>query len=313
MRRHEAASLLAGSSLALLLPRRAGAQAPEPIRVAGPATEDLTAFYYGIKSGRFGQAGLDVSFIPTSSGSAAVTAMIAGTYEVAKSSLLGVFAAHLRNIPIALIAPEVMFTLKNPFALLEVAADATTKTGADLNGKTIGVPALGDLNTLAASAWVDKNGGDWKTLKFVEIPNAVAAAALQQHRIDAAIMQPPQLDAALKAGTTKTLGDPYAAIAPAFFVATFVARSDWATQHAAAVRRFSKVMSDAGAYTNSHARETLPLVEELTKIPQADIDNNRRSFNGTSIDAGPIQALIDASAKFGLIPSAFPARDIIFS
>lgn len=239
--------------------------------------------------------------------------MIAGTYQMAKSSLLSVFTAHLRGIPITIVAPEIVFTPRDPFALLQVAADSAYRSGADLNGKTIGVPALGDLNTLATQAWVDKNGGDWKSLKFVEIPNATMEPALQQHRIDAAMMQPPQLDASLAARTTKTIGDGYAAIAPTFFIATFVARSDWAAQHADVVSRFRRVVGEANAYVNAHPKETLPLVTELTKIPESSLEKMRRSYNGTSLAVSAIQPLIDAAAKYGLIPSGFPAREILFT
>jgi NitT/TauT family transport system substrate-binding protein len=312
MRRRQAVSLLAFASLAAAFPRPAFAQTPEHIRLAGPLTEDLTALFYGIKSGLFGRSGLDVELIGTSSGTAAVTAVIAGTYEIAKTSLLSVFSAHLRDIPVAIVAPEFTYTARSPFALLEIASDAPFKTGSDLNGKTIGIPALNDLNMLATRAWVDKNGGDWRSLKFVEIPNAVMEAGLQQHRIDAAMMQPPQLDAALASGATKTLGDGYGAIAPGFLVGAFIARTDWAAQHADAVRRFARVLAEAGSYVNAHAAETLPLVAELTKIPLAATEKMHRSLNSTSLEAGSVQSLIDAAFKFELLPRSFPARDIVW-
>ena len=49
---------------------------------------------------------------------------------------------------------------------------------ADLNGKTAATPALNDLNQLVISTWVDKNGGDSKTMKWIEFPNSGLGAAL---------------------------------------------------------------------------------------------------------------------------------------
>ena len=264
MRRCEAVSLFSVASLAALArPGTAAAQGPlEKIRVAGPPTEDMTNLYYAIKTGMFQRAGLDVSMVPTGSGAAATAAVIVGTYELAKTSLLAVFAAHLREIPIAIVAPEIVHTPRNRVAEaeLQIATDANYKTGADLNGKTIGVPALGDVNTLATRAWVDKNGGDWRSLKFVEIPNSALEAAIVQHRIDAAMLQSPQLDFSLAAGTTKTLGDGYGAVAPSFMSGAYVARTDWASQHADSLRRFTRVYVDATTYVNNHPAETVPLV-----------------------------------------------------
>ena len=41
---------------------------------------------------------------------------------------------------------------RNPLSLLQIAPDAAYKTGSDLNGKTIGTPALNDLNNLLTAA-----------------------------------------------------------------------------------------------------------------------------------------------------------------
>jgi len=314
MRRRHAVTTISLAAVACAVPLRARAQAAEHLQLAGPLTEDMTAVYYAVKNGLFGRAGLDVELVNTSSGSAAVTAMIAGTYALAKTSLLSVFSAHLRSIPITIVAPEFTYNARSPFGLLQIASDSPLKNASDLNGKTVGVPALGDLNTLATRAWVDKGGGDWRSLKFVEMPNAVMEAALQQRRIDAAMMQPPQLDSSLAAGTTKTLGDGYGAIAPGFLVGAFVARSDWVAQHADAVRKFARGLAEAGAYVNAHAKETLPLVAELTKIPLAATEKMHRSLNATTpLDPNTVQVLIDATVKYELLPRTFSAREICWS
>lgn len=287
--------------------------ASDKLRIAGAPTEDATNLYYAVKTGMFGRAGLDVEMIATSSGTAATTAMIAGTYEVARTSLLAVFAAHLRNIPIVIVAPDNLYTPRNPLSLLQIAPDAAYKTGSDLNGKTIGTPALNDLNMLASRAWVDKNGGDWRSLKFVEIPNSALEAAIVQKRVDAAVLQLTQLDASLAAGTTKTLGDALGALAPAFLAGVYVARSEWVSQHTEALKKLNRVLAEAGTYVNSHHAETAPLVAELTKMEVANAMKMRRTINAPNIDAGLVQPVIDAAAKYEQIPRGFLAREILWS
>jgi NitT/TauT family transport system substrate-binding protein len=305
---------LATSGLAVLgTARSVQAQgALEKLRVAGPPTEDATNLFYAVKTGIPQRNGLDIEMIGTASGTAATTAVIGGTYEIARTSLLPVITAHLRGIPVVIVGPDNIYTTRNPFSLLQVAPDATFRTAADLNGKTIGTPALNDFNMLATRTWVDKNGGDWKSLKFVEIPNSALEAAITQKRVDAAILQTAQLDASLAAGTTKTFADALAAISPQFLSGVYIARREWAAQHTEALRRFNRVLNEGSAYVNTHAAETVPLVVELTKIEVTTATKMHRTINGTSVEAAQLQAIIDAAAKYDQIPRAFSAREIIY-
>lgn len=237
----------------------------EKLRVAGPPTEDSTNIYYAVKTGLFARAGLEVEIVNTSNGSTATQAVIGGTYEIARTNLLSLLSAHLRGIPVALVAPSLIYSPRNPSILLQIAIDAPYKTGADLNGKIAGVPALNTGASLMTNAWVDRNGGNWRSLKFTEITNAAMEGAIVQHRVDVGVLQPPQLDASLAAGTTKTIGDCMGAIAANYMYGGYIARRDWAGRHAEEIRRFNRVMAEATSYVNAHLAETAPLVAEFTK------------------------------------------------
>ena len=199
-----------------------------------------------------------------------------------------------------------------PFNQLLVAADSTIKTGADLNGKTIGVPALNDLNTLVTSAWVDKTGGDSKTLKFVEIPNPVALEALTAHRIDADALQDPQCAAALATKQVKAVTEPYSAVSTHFVFGVYFANKDWATAHPQAVKDFTRITYQAAAYTNTHHAETLEMMAGITKVPLDVFKTMGRVESATTSDPSLLQPLIDAAAKYKQIPRSFPAKEAFF-
>jgi NitT/TauT family transport system substrate-binding protein len=313
MRRREIlGSVAATSLLALGSLRPARAQALDVIKSAGQLTEDITNIFWAVKTGLFQRNGIDLQLVGTNSGSAAMAAVVTGSYEMARVGIPASFPAHLRGIPIVIVAPGLLARSSNPFSLLQTANDAPYKTGADLNGKTLGTPAIGDLNTLAVKAWVDKNGGDWRSLKFVEIPNSAMEAAIVQKRVDAGVIQSPQLAQSLQAKTTRTLGDAWGAIAPTFMAGAYFARTDWANAHGDLIRRYNKVYTEASNYVNTHYKETEPLVAELTKMELANVSKIPRGFNAPTMDVSLIQPLIDASAKFEHIPRGFPARDLVW-
>jgi NitT/TauT family transport system substrate-binding protein len=167
LKRHELLRTAALAPLALLGGTRPVRAALDPLQIAGVPSEDMTDCYYAVKTGMFARNGLDVTLEATSSGAAATAAVVSGTYPIGKSSLLALMSAHLQGIPLVAVAPAILNEPQNPRSLLQIAPDSPYKTGADLNGKTIGVPALGDATSVAIRAWVDKTGGDWHSLKFV--------------------------------------------------------------------------------------------------------------------------------------------------
>ena len=107
------------------------------------------------------------------SGAAAVAALTGGEVDVALTNITTVVNAHVRNIPIQIIAPGALFSSDNPLVTgVLVRKDSPIQTGRDLNGATV---ASVDLDATAAAgikAWAGKSGGDISTIKFIEAPSA---------------------------------------------------------------------------------------------------------------------------------------------
>ena len=305
--------VLAGAAAAAALaPRLVFAQPLEKIRFGGVPTDDLTPIFYALKNGLYQKAGLDVEFVPTSSGTAATTAVLSGSYEMGKGSLLASLLAHLRQLPLQIVGNGALWDAKNPFTQIFVAADSTYKTGADLNGKIGSSPALNDLGTLGIVSWVDKTGGDSKTLKFVEIPNAIAAASVAEHRTDVTTLNEPQLHAGIDSGKLRVVGD-LGAVAEHFSITVYFANSDWAAKHPDLVKRWVRATYEAAAYTNAHKSETVAMMSDITKIPPAVFGKMYRVDSATTSDIGLVQAALDTAAKYKYLPRAFPAKEAFFS
>jgi NitT/TauT family transport system substrate-binding protein len=305
-----------GTAVALAAaPLRVHAQTLEKVRVAGVPTDDMTPIFYAVRSGLYQRAGLDVEVVATSSGTAATTAVIAGTYELGKGSPIATLVAHLRGLPIVAIANSTMWDLRNPYNVLTVATDSPVKTGADLNGKLGAAAALNDINQLAIRAWVDRNGGDSTTLRWVEIPISAVGAALIEHRIDVCAMLEPQRTAALESGKVKVLAPGFDAIADHFAIGLYFTNNDFAAKHPDLVRRWVRVTYEAGAYTNPRRAETAPMMADITKIPLPFFQKMVRATAGTTATADPalLQPLIETAAKYKMIPRSFPAREVYFS
>jgi NitT/TauT family transport system substrate-binding protein len=303
------AALLIGSACAFF-PARVRAQGLTKLRVSGSADGSIIGALYGQQSGIFQKYGLDVQVTRSNSGSAVSAAVLGGSLELGKSSLYGLIEAHAKGIPFVVEAGASVFTSAALTQALIVAKDSPIKTGRDLNGKTIAVSALGDLFNVSAWAWIDQNGGDWRSVKLLELPAAAVADAIAAGRVDAGTLAVPTLDDAIASGKCRVLGDSGGAIAKRFMATVYFTSTDYATKNADVMARFRRGIVESTAYANAHWTEMLPLISKYTGLDPSVLATAKRDLLQTALDGALIQPLIDAAVKYKVIPARFLARDL---
>jgi NitT/TauT family transport system substrate-binding protein len=307
MRRSPFLISLASTALAT----RAGAQDLPTITVATLINDTATAMLYAVKAGLFKKAGLNVQLTVLPTGAAGQAAVAGGAAQFALSSLIGVIAAHEKGIPFTLIAPAGVVTSDVPYSQFVVKSDSPIKTGRDLNGKTIGAAGLKDMDTVAIMNWVDQNGGDSKTLKFVEMSASVSLAAIEDGRIDGADLNTPTLTRGLEGGKIRSLAQIFDAIAPRFANTGWFTTTDYATKNRAIAEKFARAIGEANVYCNAHHADTVALVAENAKIDPAVVARMARITFGDYLRPADIQPLINVAAKYGAIAKPFDARALI--
>jgi NitT/TauT family transport system substrate-binding protein len=305
--------LLGAGAALTTIPRTSVAQALLPIRLTGVPTDDLTPIHYALQNGLYKKAGIDLSLVPASSGDTATLAVVSGSYEMGKGSIVATLLAHLRNLPIVIAANGVLWDPKAPVSLACVTADSPIRTAADCSGHIGSVTALNDIVTLSFDAWLDKNGGDSRAVKWIEVPNSAKVAALLEHRIDFCSVNEPQLTAALETGGVRVLAPTMSAIAEQFASTIYFAHADFARAHRDAVRAFARVTYEAAAFTNAHPALTAPMMADVTKVPLEVMRKINRAPGATSSDPGLVQPVIDVAVKYKILPRVFPAREVFLS
>jgi NitT/TauT family transport system substrate-binding protein len=293
------------------VPVFARAQSVTALKAAGVPEESATPVLWAQKTGMFRSAGVDVDLSPQASGAAITAGVVGGSYQVGKSSIIPLITAFAKNIPIKLVAPGGLYRAAKPHIALVVRADATMKTAADMNGKTLGVSSLNDLYTLGIKLWMDKNGGDSTTLKIVELPLSAVEAALGSRRIDAGGIGTPALQMLLDSGNVRVLAYMFNAIAPEFMYTAWFASNDYIEGHRPALAAFSREVRQAAAYVNTHPAETIEMLGAFTSIPQPVIAKMTRAAMATTMDPKLIQPVIDVCVRYKVIPTSFDAAVMI--
>ena len=280
------------------------------ILVGTPATDQTMSLIYAVKSGMFARAGLDVQLDHSAPNGAAIAAGVAsGSFDVGNSVVTSLFDAHQRGLPFLIVGVGAVYDSKNPYSGMIVPADSPIHSVADFKSGVVGLAILHDVGQLAITKAVSENGGSTKDLQFTEIPQPAGLAAVQQHRVEATELSNPILAQAVASGM-RLIPDLDVFGKSFTFTAYFVTKS-YATQHAAAIKTFARVLAQAARYTNGHPADTAQLLAGESTIPLAVIQKMPRVMNGTSLTPQSMQPLIDASAKYGFLSAPFPAQDLI--
>jgi NitT/TauT family transport system substrate-binding protein len=312
MRRARFLALPGAAGLAAAATSSARAQARTAIVVSTTTPSDTLPFFYARDHGMFERAGIDITTQISPSGANSLVALVGGAVEVGYVNTLSLSEAHVKGIPVEAIAPGGEYNTNRPHAKLLVLPDSPIKTARDLEGKVVSVTGLHDLLAVSVKAWLDKNGADPNDVRFVELSAPAMYAAMTEHRVDAIAVYNPFM-AAAEANGARDLGKPYDAIATSFLTAAWCANANWVAAHRPAALAFAKVIHDAAAYTNPHYNDLIPFIAAFSKTEVATLEKMQPVLVPPAVTAADIQPLIDVSAKYKELATAFPARDEIFT
>jgi NitT/TauT family transport system substrate-binding protein len=170
----------------------------------------------------------------------------------------------------------------------------------DLAGKTVACNGINGIPEYCIRAWVDKNGGDSTTMKFVEMNFAQMMDALGSARVDAATVTEPFITEAKSTG--RAIGAPFDACAPRFLLDVFIATRDWAQANHETVRRFQTANAQTATWANHNQDKTAAILIKYTKLPEATVRTMRRAVFAEKWNVAEAQPLVDLTAKYGNVP-----------
>ncbi len=304
--------LLAALGAAVLAaPRRAQAQTPTPLVLAGVPEDSITPVLYAMQHGIFRKYGLDVKLESERSGPAITSAVTGGAYQLGKASISPLVLAHTKGVPYTIVAPAGIYTDARPIDGMFVRVDSPYKTAADLNGKTFGVYGIGDIFTISTKAWMGKNGGDPASIKLVELPISAMVPAIESGRIDAGSMNEPALQVALSSAKLREITHAWQSVGSRFLYTAWFATTSYAAANPAVMSNFQKAMREAASYVNAHQDQTVDAIAQFTSVDPAIVRKMTRVEHGVGLDPALVQPVIDAMARYDFIPAPFNARALL--
>jgi NitT/TauT family transport system substrate-binding protein len=279
------------------------------LRIALVPIDNNALPFFAQEMGFFAKAGLNADVQQMQSGAAMTAAIAGGAVDVASSNIVQLAQAHEKRIPFTLLAPAGVYLPTAVTTILMASQSSPLRTAKDLTGKTIAVTGLKSIAQYAPMAWIDKHGGDSKTVKFVEMPVQEMGDAMAQNRVDAAVVQEPFIARAKK--SARIYADVFGAIAPSFLVSAYFGTSDFATANPDLVRSFQRVMRDTAIWANKNHAKTADILVNTLHVDATVVPTMTRAIFAESLQPAQIQPVIEVAVKYGGI-SDFPASEMIY-
>jgi NitT/TauT family transport system substrate-binding protein len=221
-------------------------------------------------------------------------------------------SARAHNIPVQLIAPAEMGLADDPSGAIVTLKDSPVKIARDLNGQTLTSPALKDYFEISLRAWIDKNGGDSRTVKFVELPVPADLAALESGRIAAFAVANPFLADILASGKVRVIGRPNGGIGKRFLLTGWFATEAFIAQNHDALVKFAVNLHQAMLYTVGHQAEAAPVVAPFWGVDPSIIAAMPKRPAADTLDPKDVQPLIDVAVRYGVIDKPMTAESLVW-
>ena len=327
-------AVAAGVVLAILfLPSVTGGSAAAPsvqpanLNVAVVPAADSAGFFVALHEGLFAKNGLHVTFIPAVSSETVIDAQALDEPQDRIDISCGNYVSYIQaqenynqgkrsastNDPMVAANLDIFAegsVMEQGAQGLYVLPGSNIRTLADLEGKTIGVNAPGNiLYLLAASALAD-NGLNVSGVHFAYYPLPEMAAMLQAGKVAAAVLPEPFASQAEQSMGVLPLADLNQGATAAFPVQGCAVTRQWAAAHPQALAAFraafeqGQEIADTDRAAVQQAMEALPAPLGLSKVTAALMTLD--SYPVGPVDTVRIQRVADVMRQF----LGFPAFNV---
>jgi NitT/TauT family transport system substrate-binding protein len=282
-----------------------------PLKIGVIPIESAAEAFYAVDMGFFKKQGLDVELQMMQNGSAIAAAVAGGSLDIGFADTVSIATAHARGLPFIYLAPALLNSYTAPTLALLVNGAGPIREPKDLNGKTIAVNGINNITMLPFEAWIDKSGGDSKTVKWIEVPIPAANDAVAGGKVDAATIGEPFITFGADKGLRAIYVDKNA-IASRYVLAGFMTTKDWAAKNPAVAAKFIAAIKETAQWANINRSASNAILSKYTKIPVPVVEKMKRGEYAENLLASDFQPVIDVAAKYGVLPKAFPAPEFFF-
>lgn len=268
--------------------------------------------YLGMEKGFFKAEGLNLKTQIGEGGAALMPLLIQGDVQFAFVGVIPAITAVAKHLPVKIVtsSDDAAATEEEDWQTLVVPKGSPISGVEDLPGKTIAVNALRGLAEVVINRSLEKQGIDFRKVKLLEVPFPEMPVALEEGRVDAALLTEPFLTSVLDRGG-KQIDAPSVETLPSFPNGVYVAASDYIADNPDIVDRFARAMNKSLDYAQAHPDEVRRIIPTFTKTPAEAAQSLRLPAFDSKLDRKGIELEADLVAKYGIIEESPSYEELV--
>jgi NitT/TauT family transport system substrate-binding protein len=285
------------------------------LRVGILTIGDLIPFWAAREQGFFKEEGLKVEQVEMAGGAAIQPAVLSGDLDLGWSNIVSVVLAKAQNLDFQFIGGGAFLGpghYENQAILVE--KGSPIREVGQLEGKTIGLNTLNNINHLAILAYLEENGVDPGEVEFLELGTPDTVEALGAGRVDAVAANEPFVTIGLNGGVAEVLvSNPFEAFGREPFLAGFMSTPKWLDENPKTAAAFSRAVSKGMDWVEQNPEEANRLLVEITGIDPAIAREMTPSLLKQEIAAADLEPWIAAAEEHGMTDTTFEASELLRS
>ncbi|WP_309032920.1 ABC transporter substrate-binding protein [Streptomyces alfalfae] len=267
--------------------------------------------YIAQQQGYFEDAGLDVTIkAGAQDTSQNAPSVLNGEAQFAMTDCSGFLKGAAKDMPIRIVTGLVNATDEtDPTDGLLVRKGSSITSFADLEGRTVGLSALGGTIQFAVEYLTEKAGADPDKIEFVALPTTSLTDAAQSGKTDAVYSFGAFYAAGKQAGLT-SIGQGMNDL-PGLTQGVLFSSQEYLAKNADTAKKFSDAVARAITYANEHPDAVKAIDKKYTQLPADYIENSQNSIYDRTIDRTMMRTVITKMHQYGLLSSA-PEDDAVY-
>jgi NitT/TauT family transport system substrate-binding protein len=287
---------------------------PKPIRTLKVGYLPLTDFlgmYAAIEQGYMAEEGLKLELQAMAGGATIIPAIVGGSLDFGISNYVSVIVANGQGLKIKAFSDSAYGTKASPPFAIITKKGSTIKTGKDLNGKKVAVNTRNGIVHVGVQEWIERNGGDPKTVQYVELPFPQMPPAITNGSVDAAAPTEPFVtvstsqDAQVLSYYLTDLRDNCA-------IAGFISTDDWITKNRDAAQSFHRANTKGMAWVATNEKTAREYAAKYANLDPAIATQIKLAALRSTPLVDAVQFWVDMTKKWGLLAatSTLKAEDL---